>query len=185
MFFRKSSPSDLFPQEYASVQGCRSQVKRRGLRGRQGITGPAEPVGPTGATGVPGGRPSSALIFDRNTVDYGAAITHANNSSDFVIQEPGVYLVLFNGTIAPVSNASFPVSTLLYLTQDGTPVVGSGVHYTFQNAEEVANQSFTAHYGDQCPHNPAAGQRAGNPALQRYFSDHSPAGRRPVNGENG
>ncbi len=205
MFFRKSFPPELLSQEYASVQGCREQVKRRGPRGRQGATGPTGATGatgvtgatgpagaegamgptgaagatgptgvtgPTGATGATGATgpagatgptgateplnllsafstppqaaaPATAFIFDRNTVDYGTAITHANNSSDFVIQEPGVYLVLFNGTISPVPNASFPVSTLIYLTQDGTPVVGSAVRYSFQNAQEVANQSFT------------------------------------------
>ena len=205
MFFRKSFPPELLSQEYASVQGCRERVKRRGPRGRQGATGPTGATGatgvtgatgpagaegamgptgaagatgptgvtgatgPTGATGATGpagatgptgateplnllsafstppqaAAPATAFIFDRNTVDYGTAITHANNSSDFVIQEPGVYLVLFNGTISPAPNASFPVSTLIYLTQDGTPVVGSAVRYSFQNAQEVANQSFT------------------------------------------
>ena len=128
-----------------------------GPAGPTGSTGPAGPAGPTGPAGgaeslnllsaystpPQAAAPETAFLFDRNTESYGTALSHANSSSEIQVQEPGVYLVLFNGTLGPSPNASFPVSTLLYLTQNGAPVVGSAVRYTFQNAQELANQSFT------------------------------------------
>lgn len=85
----------------------------------------------------------SPLIFDKNAAINGSAITHTENTSDIVIQEPGFYSVSFHSTVTPGIGASFPVSVLLYLQQNDSPVAGTGTRHTFQTANEVANLAFT------------------------------------------
>ena len=37
-----------------------------------------------------------ALIFDRTSTQEGTAISHANNSADFNIDEPGTYVAIYH-----------------------------------------------------------------------------------------
>ena len=112
------------------------------------------PKGETGSTPDPefltaystpaqSGTSGSSLLFDRNAATNGTSITHAQNSADVVIQQPGYYSVSFHGTVSPGANATFPLSILLYLTQNGSTVSGTGARYNFQSATEAANLAFT------------------------------------------
>lgn len=83
------------------------------------------------------------LIFDRNGTSAGTAVTHTENTSDITIEQPGYYSVSFHATVTPGIGATFPLSVLYYLQQNGNPVAGTGTRHTFQNASEVANLSFT------------------------------------------
>ena len=76
------------------------------------------------------------MIFDRNSTDYGTALTHANNSADFEVLTAGVYYVSFNGT-------SFPETLLLALYQNGTIVNGSEMQFVFHTNAQLANISFS------------------------------------------
>lgn len=83
------------------------------------------------------------MIFDRNSTDYGTALTHANNSADFEVLTAGVYYVSFNGTFGPVSGSSFPETLLLALYQNGTIVNGSEMQFVFHTNAQLANISFS------------------------------------------
>lgn len=83
------------------------------------------------------------LIFDRNSVVFGNAISHAINSDDFEINEPGIYCASFKGSVASLTGSCFPQSLLLYLTQDGDTVAGSELQHTFARANELISLAFT------------------------------------------
>ena len=89
------------------------------------------------------GTSGGALIFDRNGTTVGSAITHAENSADFIIQEPGYYQVSFHGTIGPASGVNFPLSILINLQQQGSGVAGTDVQHTFQTSSDVSNVAFS------------------------------------------
>lgn len=88
------------------------------------------------------GTSGQALVFDRNALSNGSAVTHSNNSADLVIQQAGYYRVNFHGAVAPASNSSFPLPILVHLQQNGTDVVGSSVRHTFQSKSELENYVF-------------------------------------------
>ena len=100
--------------------GCPGQQPcRRGPRGRNGRPGPPGPAGPQGPAGEQGpaggtddflsayatppqtGADGTDLIFDRNGAASGNAISHAANSPDVVLQEPGTYYVSFQALREP------------------------------------------------------------------------------------
>ena len=70
-------------------------------------------------------------------------MTHTENTSDITIEQPGYYSVSFHATVTPGIGATFPLSALFYLQQNGSAVAGTGTRHTFQSASEVANLSFT------------------------------------------
>ena len=90
------------------------------------------------STPAQNGTTGTALIFDRNGLSYGTAISHANNSATFTINAPGVYLTSFQGVINPASGVNFPLSITLSLQQDGSGVPGGGVLHTFHTTADAA-----------------------------------------------
>ncbi len=111
----------------------------------QGQTGSTAPVQLLSAysTAPQSGTAGNPLIFDRNSATYGSDISHTNGTGTFTIQQPGVYLVNFNGALSPASGATFPVNLGVSLSQDGSSVPGAASQHTFQSASETAAVSFT------------------------------------------
>lgn len=131
-----------------------------GPTGATGATGPKGAAGATGATGAAGetaspellsaystppqvGTSGGALIFDRNAVINGTAISHAQNSADIVIQQTGFYQVSFHSTMGPTTGADFPMTVSMYLQQQGTEVPGTVVQHTFHTTADTSNAAFT------------------------------------------
>ena len=111
--------------------------------GRAGAGGPPGTCGRTGAGRRHGrflkrlrhaaqtGADGTDLIFDRNGAVSGNAISHAANSPDVVLQEPGTYYVSFQASVSPGTGASVPASIRLYLTENGSEVAGASAVHTF------------------------------------------------------
>ncbi|WP_295628017.1 hypothetical protein [uncultured Intestinimonas sp.] len=114
------------------------------------------PQGKTGESGTPvellsaystpaqAGTNGTALIFDRNALSYGTAVSHTAGSSSFTLNKPGVYSVAFQGNFAPGSGVNFPLSVSVSLQQGGSPVAGAAAQHTFHTSSDSANLSFTA-----------------------------------------
>ncbi|MCG4609717.1 MULTISPECIES: hypothetical protein [Anaeromassilibacillus] len=83
------------------------------------------------------------MIFDRNGAVQGDAIVHAPNTAPFTILQTGFYYVSFHTTVSPLGTANFPLSILIYLQLQGTPVPGTGARDTFQSALETNIYSFS------------------------------------------
>ena len=141
-------------------KGSTGPTGATGPRGTTGATGATGPRGATGATGATGGTSSpellsaystppqtgtagGALVFDRNAVVNGTAVSHAQNSASIVIQQTGFYQVSFHGTIGPTSGADFPMTVSMYLEQQGTEVPGTAVQHTFHTTADTSNVAFT------------------------------------------
>ena len=45
--------------------------------------------------------------------------------------------------MTPASGSAYPLNTLVYLSENGSGVPGSSANYTFQNADDTANLSFS------------------------------------------
>ena len=73
----------------------------------------------------------------------GTTIAHTEGGSDFTISQTGVYAVSFHATLAPATGATFPLSVLLQLEQNGAAVTGAVVQHTFQEAADSASVSFS------------------------------------------
>lgn len=154
------------PTGPTGVTGATGPTGVTGPTGSTGATGPTGPTGatgstgPTGATGVAGetaspellsaystppqvGTSGGALIFDRNAVINGNAISHAQNSADIVIQQTGFYQVSFHSTMGPTTGADFPMTVSMYLQQQGTEVPGTVVQHTFHTTADTSNAAFT------------------------------------------
>ena len=150
----------VIPQGHTGTDGTRGPTGATGPRGTTGATGATGPKGATGATGAAGGTSSpellsaystppqtgtagGALVFDRNAVVNGTAVSHAQNSASIVIQQTGFYQVSFHGTIGPTSGADFPMTVSMYLEQQGTEVPGTAVQHTFHTTADTSNVAFT------------------------------------------
>ena len=154
------------PTGPTGVTGATGPTGVTGPTGSTGATGPTGPTGatgstgPTGATGAAGetaspellsaystppqvGTSGGALIFDRNAVINGNAISHAQNSADIVIQQTGFYQVSFHSTMGPTMGADFPMTVSMYLQQQGTEVPGTVVQHTFHTTADTSNAAFT------------------------------------------
>ena len=141
--------------------------ERVGPRGETGPQGPAGPQGPTGARGPAGPQgpagtlpavesltaystpttpvtDNSALIFDRNGIQNGTAITHEENTPDFTITEPGVYYFFYKGTVTPGIGASFPATNFLFLQLNGNNVTSSETSSIFTEATDDKVQPLSA-----------------------------------------
>lgn len=134
------------PGQQPCRRGPRGRNGRPGPPGPQGEPGPAGPQGPAGEQGPAGGTDDflsayatppqtgtngTDLIFDRNGAASGNAISHAANSPDVVLQEPGTYYVSFQASVSPGTGASVPASIRLYLTENGSEVAGASAVHTF------------------------------------------------------
>ena len=96
------------------------------------------------STPAQSGTSGSPLLFDRNAATYGDAISHTAGSGTFTIQQPGVYMASFNGTMSPGTGASFPLNVGVSLSQGGSNVPGAASQHTFQSASEAATVAFTS-----------------------------------------
>ena len=119
------------------------------------MTGPTGPQGATGATGASAplesmtaySTPSqqvadnAAVVFDRTALQNGTAVSHADNSAQFTIDQPGTYFAAYNGTAAPPANAQLPVSNLLQFSLNGTALNGAATQHVFTTANETSAQS--------------------------------------------
>ena len=90
------------------------------------------------------GTSGTALIFDRNGLVYGTALSHANNSSVVTVSKPGVYSVEFHGSVGPTAGVDFPLNVLAYLTVNGSSVSGAAAQHTFHTSTEMSNVAFSA-----------------------------------------
>ena len=90
------------------------------------------------STPAQSGNSGTALIFDRNGLSFGSAISHTANSATFTINTPGVYATVFQGVFAPASGVNFPLPITVTLQQDGTAVPGGGVLHTFHTSPDTA-----------------------------------------------
>ena len=112
-------------------------------RGEPGESGaPVEVLSSYSVPPQPGSS-GDPLIFDKNGVTYGNAISHSEGSGDFTIDQPGFYLVSFHGTIGPANNAEFPLAITLFLKENGSEVAGTAVSHVFRTSTEVSNVSFS------------------------------------------
>lgn len=71
----------------------------------------------------------------------GTSITHADNTAEFTISEPGTYFATYNGTAAPLANAQLPETNLLQFTLNGTALNGAATSHVFTTASETSAQS--------------------------------------------
>ena len=110
----------------------------------RGATGGEQPVQLLSAYSTPPqtGAGSTALIFDRNALVYGTAVSHNNNSPDITINQPGVYTLSFNGSFAPGSNVNFPLNVSTVPQLNGVAATGAATQQTFHTSSDVVNQSF-------------------------------------------
>ena len=136
-------------------QGIQGITGPTGPQGIQGVTGPTGATGPQGATGASAplesmtaySTPSqqvannAAVVFDRTALQNGTAISHADNSALFTIDQPGTYFAAYNGTAAPPANAQLPVSNLLQFSLNGTALNGAATQHVFTTANETSAQS--------------------------------------------
>ena len=84
-----------------------------------------------------------ALIFDRNALINGTAVTHVNNYADILFQETGYYQVSFHGTVSPAKCTSFPLPVLLYFEQNGNPLPGAAAQHNFQSMNDNEVYAFS------------------------------------------
>lgn len=146
------------PQGPTGPQGATGATGAQGATGPQGIqgvTGPTGVTGPQGATGASAplesmtaySTPSqqvadnAAVVFDRTALQNGTAVSHADNSALFTIDQPGTYFAAYNGTAAPPANAQLPVSNLLQFSLNGTALNGAATQHVFTTANETSAQS--------------------------------------------
>ena len=122
--------------------GSTAAAAAAGTAGSCGGTGVREALSAY-STPAQAGSDGQGLIFDRNGVISGTAISHTANSAVFTVNQPGIYYAAFHGTFAPVSNSAFPMGLSVYLQQNGAAVPGAGAQYTFQSASGMENLSFS------------------------------------------
>ena len=131
-----------------------------GPTGSTGATGAPGPTGPTGSTGPAGTAPAAEylsaysvpaspgssgtpLVFDLNGESAGTAVSHAERSGSFLLNEPGVYAVSFHGTISPASGDTLPLNLQFTLEQDGNPVSGAAAQEVLQTQNQYSSLSFS------------------------------------------
>ena len=95
------------------------------------------------STPAQSGTSGSPLIFDRNGASNGSSVSHTTSSANLTVQTPGYYNVSFYGTFSPSTTASLPLSVLLYLQQNGTPVPGAAARHSLLSKNETANIAFS------------------------------------------
>ena len=164
-------------------KGSTGPTGATGPRGTTGAAGATGPRGATGATGATGGTSSpellsaystppqtgtagGALVFDRNAVVNGTAVSHAQNSASIVIQQTGFYQVSFHGTIGPTSGADFPMTVSMYGTAGNRSAWDCGTAYLPHDSGYKQCSIYTDHSGRHCADNDR-GDRTGEELLLR------------------
>lgn len=111
-------------------------------QGKDGTSGIPQVLAATDAPPQPT-QANTAVSFRTNWLVSGTAITHATNSPSIVINQPGVYLVSYNGTMALGSGTNSPGTVSITLKQDNTTVPGGAVTDTLTISGANATSSFT------------------------------------------
>ena len=111
----------------------------------KGDTGSAPPVSLLSSYSTPAqsGSSGGALVFDKNGLSYGTAISHTAGNSTFTVNQPGVYAVAFQGSFSPVNGATFPQTVGVSLTQNGAVVPGATSQYIFHTSAQTAALAFS------------------------------------------
>lgn len=111
----------------------------------QGLPGTSQPVSLVSSYSTPSqpGSSGTPITFDRNALSLGTDISHTSGSDTFTINQPGVYSVEFHGVITPTANNTFPVNINTSLEVNGSVQPGASVPFTFQNATQSSEVSFT------------------------------------------
>ena len=111
-------------------------------RGSDGTT-PTPVLLSSYSTPAQSGSSGTPLLFDRNALSYGSAISHTPGSSTFTINQPGVYAAAFQGSLSPASGVTFPQSVGVSLTQNGSVVPGATSQYIFHTSAQTAALAFS------------------------------------------
>lgn len=111
----------------------------------KGATGSTAPISLLSAYSTPTQATASGspMLFDQNSLSYGAAITHTAGAGPFTITQPGLYLVSFHGTVSATPTATFPVTIVTSLEENGAIVPGASIPHNFQSAAETEPMSFS------------------------------------------
>ena len=118
-----------------------------GPQGIQGVTGATGPTGAAGSsdastlaaysTGAQSGTANAPLLFDRNALSAGSAISHTEGSGTFTVNQPGLYQASFHASVSPVSTATFPSNVGISLQQDGNALPNAVLLHNFSSANET------------------------------------------------
>ena len=95
------------------------------------------------STPAQSGSSGTPLVFDRNALSYGSAISHTPGDSTFTINQPGVYAAAFQGSLSPASGVTFPQNVGVSLTQNGSVVPGATSQYIFHTSAQTAALAFS------------------------------------------
>lgn len=111
----------------------------------QGLPGASQPVSLVSSYSTPPqpGSSGTPITFDRTSLSLGSDISHTPGSDTFTITQPGVYSVEFHGVITPAGTNTFPVNITTSLEENGSVVPGASVPFTFQDATQSSEASFT------------------------------------------
>ena len=148
------------PTGPTGTAGATGPTGPTGAAGATGPTGPTGAAGPTGPRGATGSTQTSSLfsaystpsqsissdapmLFDRNGVTYGNAISHTAGSGTFTINQPGLYQANFHGVLSADPDSSFPVNIVTSLQQNGSIVPGASIPHNFQSSTESVPISFS------------------------------------------
>ena len=132
------------PQGPQGPQGEQGPHGEQGPQGPQGPAGTVPPVSLLSAYSTPSQPQDSgdAIEFDRNSLSLGSAVSHTPGSSQFQINQTGVYLVSFHGVISAAKQNTFPVNIATSLNLNGNVVSGATVPYNFQASSQSSADSF-------------------------------------------
>ncbi|MBR6793510.1 MAG: collagen-like protein, partial [Clostridia bacterium] len=144
----------------AGPQGLQGIPGVAGPTGATGATGPIGPTGATGATGPTGPALSTGVLnavdttaqvtatatpitFSTTPIIAGTAVSHADGTAEFVVNEEGFYTVTFNSAVSPAAGTAVPATLTLQLLQDGAAVSGGIATQTFLSADQQNTVTFT------------------------------------------
>ncbi len=84
-----------------------------------------------------------AITFGTTPVIVGTSVSHADGSADFVVNEEGIYLVIFSSLVSPGTATSIPNTLILRLLQDEEEVPGGVTQHVFLATGEMNDMSFS------------------------------------------
>ncbi len=132
------------PQGIQGVTGATGPTGPQGIQGVTGATGPAGAAGSSDAstlaaysTGAQSGTANAPLLFDRNALSAGSAISHTEGSGTFTVNQPGLYQASFHASVSPVSTATFPSNVGISLQQDGNALPNAVLLHNFSSTNET------------------------------------------------
>lgn len=82
-----------------------------------------------------------ALVFDRNALVEGSAISHNANSAEFVIEEEGIYYASYSASVFTLCDKKLPAANLISFSLDGTMLSGGTSQEVFTHQNQTAMQA--------------------------------------------